>query len=320
MISPVSRPVEVPEAVRRTATAAGAAGTAWLDQLGMTITALEEAWEVEVGATFEGGTASLVAEATRADGTPAVLKLALPSEYDGERVLDTEVRALRLADGHGCVRVLAHDPSRDAVLLERLGGQLHERGLAVRQQIEVICAALRDLWSVPVGDADLPSVEAKGRWLADFIVATDEELGHPCSRQVIDRAVAYADRRVAACGTARAVLLHGDAHAWNTLEDPGAGPDAYRLVDADGLLGEPEYDLAIPMREFTDELLAGDALRIGLDRARFLADHTGLEEQRIWEWGYVERVSTGLLCQKEGHADCGRDFLLVAEAWSLGPA
>ena len=68
------------------------------------------------------------------------------------------------------------------------------------------------------------------------------------------------------------------------------------------------------------ELLAGDPLRIGLDRARLLADHTGLDEQRIWEWGYIERVSTGLLCCRDGHAESGRAFLRVAEAWSHGPA
>ena len=89
------------------------------------------------------------------------------------------------------------------------------------------------------------------------------------------------------------------------------------MVDADGLIAEPEYDLAIIMRELTDELLAGDALRLGQERARFLAEHTGLDEQRIWEWGYVERVSTGLLCLLESHNEWGRDFLTVAEAWSL---
>jgi streptomycin 6-kinase len=315
----VPRAVKVPDAVRVTATAAGPPGLRWLESLGELLTALEDEWDVTVGRTMPGGTASLVAEATRADGTAAVVKVAMPDPGTGRKAMTEEVQVLTLADGRGCVRLLAHDPDRDAVLLERLGRQVHELGLPVQRQIEIICSALRTLWDVEVGDTDLPTLEGKGRWLSDFIVATDQELGHPCSARVIDRAVEYAERRVAGCDPSRAVLLHGDAHAWNTLEDPAGGPDAFRLVDADGLVGEPEYDLAIPMREFTDELMAGDALRIGHERARFLAHHTGLDEPRIWEWGYIERVSTGLLCAKEGHAECGRDFLAVAEAWSLSP-
>ncbi len=316
MISPVPRRVEVPESVRRTAMAGGETAIAWLGELGDLITELEQEWDVMIGATLSGGTASLVAEATFADGTQAVVKLAIPYEYEGRKALDTEVQVLRLADGHGCVRVLAHDPDRDAVLLERLGRQVHELELPVQEQLGIICTVLRDLWSVDVSAAQLPGLEAKGRWLAQFIIDTDEQLDHPCPRRVIDRAVEYAERRAAACDPTRAVLLHGDAHAWNTLEDPAAGPGRFRLIDADGLVGEPEYDLAIPMREFTEELLAGDALRIGQERARFLARLTGLDGERIWEWGYVERVSTGLLCLKEGHTEWGRDFLTVAEALS----
>jgi streptomycin 6-kinase len=311
---PVAREVEVPDAVRVTARAAGAHGERWLRSLGGLLDELEGAWDVSIGSTMTGGTAGLVAEATRADGTPAVVKLAMPDPSEGRLAMADEARVLRMADGRGCVRLLAYDPDREAVLLERLGRQVHELGLPVTRQIEVICAALREVWGVEVADDGLPTLEEKGRWLADFITTTDEALGNPCSRLVIDRALELAERRVAQCDPERAVLLHGDAHAWNTLEDP-TRDDAFRLVDPDGVVGEPEYDLAIPMREFTDELMAGDALRIGQDRARFLAHHTGLDAVRIWEWGYIERVSTGLLCVAEGH-EAGRDFLTVAEAWS----
>ncbi len=44
----------------------------------------------------------------------------------------------------------------------------------------------------------------------------------------------------------RAVLVHGDVHEWNALQAPGGG---FKLVDPDGLLAEPEYDLGVVMRE-----------------------------------------------------------------------
>jgi streptomycin 6-kinase len=308
--------VEVPDRVRRKALAGGPACARWLGDLGRLVTELEGKWDVTVGATMTGGTASLVAEATMADGTPAVVKLAMPHEHDGREALESEVRVLQLADGRGCVRLHAYDEAHGAVLLERLGRQLHELDLPVHEQMEIICSVLPELWAVPVGEVDLPSLADKGRWLSQFTIDTWEALDRPCSALVVDRALEYADRRVAALDPDRRVLLHGDAHAWNTLEALDAS-NAFKLIDADGVLGEREYDLAIPMREYADELLAGDALALGQERARFLARLTGLDEQRIWEWGYIERVSTGLLCVKQSHDDWGRDFLAVAEAWSL---
>jgi streptomycin 6-kinase len=110
---------------------------------------------------------------------------------------------------------------------------------------------------------------------------------------------------VAAHDDDRAVLVHGDVHQWNTLE---AG-DGFKLIDPDGLLAEPEYDLGILMREDPVELLDGDPH----ERSRWLASRTGLDATAIWEWGVVERVSTGLLCTKVELQPVGRDMLAAAE-------
>jgi streptomycin 6-kinase len=307
----------VPDSVRRRVRAEGGASKRWLDGLGDLVAGLERDWGIVVGDPLAGGTAAFVADATLADGTPAVVKLALPTEREGREALANEVRALLLADGRGCVRVLDADLARGAVLLEHLGRQLVGLGHPVPTQLRFICAALGDLWTVP-SDPGLPSLTEKGRGLAVYIAATWEVLDRPCSSRVVDLAVSFAEGRAAAFDAEQAVVVHGDAHGWNTLEDPAAGrPDAFRLVDPDGLAGEAEYDLAIPMREYNDDLLAGDALERGRERARFLAGITGTDIRKIWEWGFVERVSTGLLATQEG-LDGAEDFLVVAEQWSLG--
>jgi streptomycin 6-kinase len=47
---------------------------------------------------------------------------------------------------------------------------------------------------------------------------------------------------------------------------------------------------------------------------------TGIATEPVWQWGFVERVSTGLLCLKIGMNREGRDMLTVADAWSrAGP-
>ena len=74
-------------------------------------------------------------------------------------------------------------------------------------------------------------------------------------------------------------------------------------------MAEPEYDLGIIMREDPVELMSGDPHR----RARWLADRTGLDATAIWEWGVVERVSTGLLATKVGLQPVGRQMLQAAD-------
>ena len=86
-------------------------------------------WGIAVGRAYDGGTEAYVAEATRADGTPAVVKLMIPRAGDHAR---HEITVLRLAGGDGCVELLAADESRGAMLLERLGPSLFDLAVPYR--------------------------------------------------------------------------------------------------------------------------------------------------------------------------------------------
>lgn len=101
------------------------------------------------------------------------------------------------------------------------------------------------------------------------------------------------------------MLVHGDVHQWNTL----VAGDGFKLVDPDGLLAEAEYDMGVVMREDPVELLCGDPH----ERARWLARRTSLDATAIWEWGVVERVSTGLLGTMVGLQPVGHQMLAAAD-------
>jgi streptomycin 6-kinase len=163
-------------------------------------------------------------------------------------------------------------------------------------------------------DADprLLSGADKAQRLAAFIAATWEEVDRPCSERVVAQALSYADARGAAFDPKSSVLVHGDAQSSNTLS-AGTG---FKFVDPDGLFAERAYDLAIPMREWSRELLDGDALRLGRERCAYLSRLTGVAGQAIWEWGFVERVSTGLFAIQVGAGDMGRAMLQVSEEWA----
>ncbi len=273
--------IEIPEIVRNKALAADAG--AWLDGLADLVAGLEHDWTITVGRPYADSTEAFVARAVRDDGSPAVLKVIVPRDGDAAR---NEIEALRLAGGDGCVGLLRDDVARGALLVERLGPSLHDLRLPIGRRHEILCAVAGRVWRPALGSG-LPTGADKARWLVDFITTTWDELDRPCTERAVDHALWCAARRIEAHDDERAVLVHGDVHEWNAL----AAGDGYKLVDPDGLLAEAEYDMGVLMREDPVELLAGDPI----DRATALAARTGLDPVAIWEWGVVERVSTGLL-------------------------
>ena len=196
-----------------------------------------------------------------------------------------------------------------ALLLERLGRPLHRLGLPLSRRLEILTATAERVWR-PAPGCGLPTGAAKGRWLVASTVARWEALDRPCPERTVAHAVACAERRIAAHDDERAVLVHGDIHQWNACEVGAGGGGGFKLVDPDGLLAEPEYDLGILLREDPVELLDGDPTA----RARNLATRTGLSAAAIWEWGVIERVSTGLVCAEIGLQPSGRDMLATADA------
>lgn len=294
--------LEVPQLVRNKAVSIGA--TAWLEALPGVVGDLQREWDITVGGAFTDGTEAFVAEVTCADGSPAVLKLMLPRP---DRTEVAEIAVLRLTAGEGCVELRRADEERGALLLERLGPSMADLQLPYEERIEILCTTAERVWRPVPPEVVLPTGAQKAAWLADFIERTNAQLGGPFSRTAIRHALTCAERRAEAYDETRARLVHGDVHQWNALQ---ASDGSFKLVDPDGLRCEPEYDLGILMREDPEELMAGDPY----DRARVLADRTGLDAQTIWEWGVVERVSTALVCLQIDLQPLGEQMRTAAEA------
>ena len=295
----ITRMIKVPNVVRNKAIVLGAED--WLEDLSSLIIELEDRWKITVGPSMEGGTESYVAEAVGEDGAQVVLKLLIPRENEAAA---HEIKVLQIADGKGCVELIKSDEAMGALLLERLGPTLHDLSLSIGERHEILCATVERLWR-PAPDSGLQTGAEKGRWLIQFILELWEKLNHPCSERVVDQAVSCAENRIASHDPEKAVLVHGDVHQWNALQSS----DGFKLIDPDGLLAEAEYDLGILMREDPIELLDGDPR----ERARWLARRCSLNATAIWEWGVVERVSTGLLCTQIDLQPLGIDMLRTAE-------
>lgn len=313
-----AHPLEVPEAVRRKALCLGAPGERWLTELGAVVADIERDWQIRVGPRIVGGSGAYVAEAVAADGTDAVLKLAIPDGLDGQSDFARELTTLVLAAGRGYVRVLNADEDRRAMLQERLGRSLSELGLPVETQIEIIAATLAQSWRRPSPGAIVRTGHEQARWVAQRVTTWWNDLDRPCPASTIDQALDCAQARAQAFDPTTSVLIHGDAHPANVLEAARpAGPQRdFKLIDPDGMLSEPAHDLAIPLRDWSVELNAArDPARLGLEWCAQLSRLTGVDRRAIWQWAFLERVSTGLFMTRLGDP-YGLQLLTVAAAWT----
>jgi streptomycin 6-kinase len=288
----------------------GVEGARWYDALDDVVAELEQRWSITVGDGIGGGSHGFVAAATRANGEQAVLKIALPDMRGAAKSLDM-LRVLEAGQGHGYVAVFAYDEDRRAVLMERLGPELEISGKPVDEMVEIVCGVLAP-WAAPPDGLRLMTGAEKAHWLGGFVDDLWEELGHPIPEAAVREAQAFARSRESAHDSATAVLVHGDAHQGNVLL---ASDGTYRLIDPDPILGEPAVDLSALMRDWNPELLAmGDPAAAAIERCHRISTLTGVAPQPVWEWGYLERVSTALYCHSLGITEWSAPAYEVIEA------
>lgn len=308
--------VAVPQRLRISASALGPAGSRWLDGLPDILASLAADWSVAYGRPLDGGNAAYVIEAAAAGGRPVIVKVALPPGVDGFSPFEQELEALRLGGGDPYAELIRHDVSRRSMLLERLGPSLASLGWPRGRRLATAASTLARGWR-PVPAGRLPTGAEKAEWLADFVAREWAELGRPCSPAAAQAAIDYAAERAAAFDRQRAVLIHGDGHAGNILVKPGQdGGTSFRLIDPEGLISEPAHDLGVALRDGNEELLAGDTAQAAVERCRSVALLTGVDGAAIWQWAFIERVSTGLFLLRLGHRREARQYLAAADRLS----
>jgi streptomycin 6-kinase len=291
--------------VRARVEALGDEGRAWVDGLPGLLAELAERWSLRLGRGLPGGSASYLTTARRADGTDAVLKLALPEEGSAGHAA-----ALRAADGRGYVRVLEADPACAALLLERLGPSLEQSRLEVGEQLDALAATLLRAWRAP----DRPLLDKAGS-LAAGIVAR-RALAGPDHAAAVGLALRLA-AGLAAPDPGDLVLVHGDPHPGNLLRvrQPRPGAETgWCFVDPDPFAADRAYDLGVAVRDFSATLLADPSTATTRlwSWCRRVAAPSGVDPERVWAWGFLERVSTGLYVTAFGAARVGEPFLRSA--------
>ena len=306
---------QLPSMAAGRAAAAGAVGRTWLEGLDASIAHLERAWKIRVTDALDGGSHAFIGCAQGDGGEAFILKIEIPDNPAGEFLRG--VRTLERAAGRGYCRLFAFDEPRRAALLERLGEPLSRSGFPAKKQMEIICAALKESWKLPVSEMETGRPGESYDWFRKYIPGAHAALGRPCDGGVVDVARRFLDELEARTDPAGYVLVHGDAHNNNMLRAPGL--DQYKFIDPDGRCFERSYDLGVLMREWPGEY-AGAPVEAGRRRCEFLGRMTGVDAWDIWQWGYLQMVATGLILLEIGQAALGGEMLGIAGAWSSANA
>jgi streptomycin 6-kinase len=259
-------------------------GVAWLEALPDVVDDLMARWRLAPGDGVLGeGACSWVAPVVRADGTPAVLKLALP-----HMEAEDEIAGLRFWDGDAMVRLLEADEAADALLLERCLPGRPLRTLPEATQDDVIAATLRRLWRPPPPGPFRPLAVMIEHWSA----GTRAERGRWPDAVLVEEGLAvFADL---ARPAADDVLLATDLHAGNVL---AAAREPWLAIDPKPFVGDRAYDA-------TQHLLNGrERLRLQPERTvERLADLVAVDAERLRLWTFARLAAEPCPRWDEAHA------------------
>ncbi|MCW8379089.1 aminoglycoside phosphotransferase family protein [Streptomyces justiciae] len=250
-----------------------------------------------------GGRSSLVVLVRRADGTPAVLKLA-PPRFRPE----AERAALAHWDGLGAVQLLEPFAGEGVLLLERLHPDVSVRSLPEAKALLEAAGTLRRLWVEPPAGHVFETVAERTGRQAEAMRATASGLAEV--GPLVSAAVAAREELLSAPPEER--LLHGTFRQSKVL----AGERMpWLAVGPDPVVGECAFDLARLVRDRVEDLIASPSgASITRRRVKRLAESLDVDQERLRGWALFRAVESGVRALRVGRPQ-DAELLLEFAGW-----
>lgn len=255
------------------------------------------------GRIFYAGQTSIVLPVLGPRGAPLALKLSMPEAEPRE-----ESDALRLWNGGGAVRLL--DADDHTLLLERLDPDRDLGALELTEAAAVWGSLVRRLSIPPApGWPAFDHTAAIAEQFNDSLPADWEDLGRPCSVQLLEKALEFCQLH----GTVGRhhgtdVLVHADLHYFNVLARPDDG-DEFVAIDPKPVVGDAEFGVLPMLQNRLQDLPAGDAAEGMRRRCRLLTGEAGLDPELAAGWSITRAVGDALWFTRQGlHRDAERSL------------
>ncbi|WP_432105253.1 aminoglycoside phosphotransferase family protein [Streptomyces sp. bgisy091] len=275
-----------------------AAGAAWLDRLPALADDALSALSVSLDRVCApGGRTSLVLLVHRADGTPAVLKVAPAGAGP-----DLERAALAHWGGWGAVELLATPAGGvpgDALLLERLHHEVSLRSLPEAKALLEAAGTVRRLWVEPPAGHGFETVaERTARQTEPMRAAAERD---PALEPLVRAAVEARDELVGE--SPEDFLLHGNFRQSKVLSGERA---PWLAVGPEPLTGERAYDLARLARDRVEDLVASPGgAATARRRVKKLAESLEVDQARLRGWTLFRAVESGTRALTVGRTQDG---------------
>ncbi|HZO87683.1 MAG TPA: aminoglycoside phosphotransferase family protein [Chthonomonadaceae bacterium] len=251
----------------------GDAGRQWIDHLPNLVEGLCQQWGLVIDGRPMHGYLGLVVP-VRQGSERCALKVAWRDESTAHEAI-----ALATWNGKGAVRLLAAEPTRGAMLLERLNSRRTLNDVGVEEAIAVAGHLLRRL-AVPAPEGLARLKEVGGR-LSETLPERWERYGRPMPRRQLEVACDLAVQLGASAG---GLLVNYDLHYADVL----AGErEPWLAVDPKVVVGDPEYGVAqLLWRRLEDMQAQG-----GLDRHfQALIEAAELDSDLARSWTLIRCV------------------------------
>jgi streptomycin 6-kinase len=250
-----------------------------------------------------GGRSSLVVLVRRADGTPAVLKLAPPRARP-----ESERAALAHWGGLGAVQLLEEASEDGALVLERLHPDVSVRSLPEAKALLEAAGTLRRLWVEPPAGHSFETVAERTGRQAEAMRAS--ALRDPEVAPLVEVALAARAELLVAPPEER--LLHGTFRQSKVL----AGDRVpWLAVGPDPVVGESAFDLARLVRDRVEDLIAQPSgAATTRRRVKRLAESLEVDRERLRGWTLFRAVESGVRARRVGRAQ-DAELLLEFAGW-----
>jgi streptomycin 6-kinase len=281
----------------------GAGGVRWLEALPELVHVVEQQWNIQVAEPFDSLSYHFVATAIAPDQTEAVLKLGVPT-LD----LAREASCLECYQGRGAARLLMHDPSLGALLLERVRPGENLKGLEEAAAIEALLEVMEQLHQAHLPELELPTIKDWGQGFARLRGTFNGSTG-PLPAELVSEAERLFFTLAGSMDDP--VVLHGDLHHGNILS---SHRDDWLAIDPQGVLGEASYELGAYMRNPMPALIELPNLEALMTRRLTLfSELSSLDPSRIAGWGFSQAVLSAIW-SIEDHGDGWQGAIRVAQA------
>ena len=283
----------------------GKEGSLWLDQLPALISYFSKKWQLQNIVPFSNLSYHYVARAFSVQyKSDVVLKLGIPI---GE--LDKEQKTLNYFNGHGCVKLLAHEINKGAMLLQSINpGTTLKTFFPDRdiQAIEKAARVMQKLHTQPISSKDADIFPTINNWYSLLDTFKTNKIPQKQLQKVqkLSRNLLSSQKEL--------YVLHGDLHHENILFDELS--DTWLAIDPKGVIGERACEIGPFIYNPLPELLQQSKPENIIAR-RFDQFSTILiiDQQKLIDWSYTRAILAACWSLQSNDFESTKLFMTCAE-------